>query len=153
MRYVVSNNKSGVNTANTIMWQLRSSASEGTLYVREVGLSVKVAPTTGPSWRLNRPTALGTSSTTVTPLPEDAGNLVAPLARLDSAWSVNPTLASTDMREYSTSNAIGAGIIWTWPDKPLVIGTGATAGGLCLVNGNATGTTLGTLVIYVVYEI
>jgi len=153
MRFAVTNNKAGVNTANTIMWQLRSSTTEGTIYLRELGLSVKVSPTTGPSWRLNRPTALGTSSATATPLTEDAGNVVAALSRLDTTWSVNPTLAATDMREYATPNAIGSGIVWTWPDKPLTIGVGATAGGLCLVNGNAAGTTLGTFVIYAIYDV
>lgn len=153
MRFTVTHNKAGVNTANTIMWQLRSVAAEGTIYLRELALSVKVAPTTGPSWRLNRATAVGTSSATVTPQTEDPTQLVAAQARLDTTWSANPTLAGTDMREYATPNAIGSGIVWTWPDKPLPIGVGATSGGICIANGNAVGATLGTLVIYAIYDI
>jgi hypothetical protein len=149
----VTNAKAGVNTANTIMWQLRSVTGEGTIFLRELALSVKTAPTTGPSWRLNRPTAVGTSSATVTPLAEASGLVTAAQARLDTAWSANPTLAGTDLREYATPNAIGSGIVWTWPDKPFEIGLGATAGGLAVVNGNATSTTLGLFVIYAVYDV
>jgi hypothetical protein len=146
-RYSVPNAKNGVNTANTIMWQLRAVSPDRAELV-ELGLSVKVAPTTGPSWRLNRPTAIGTSSATVTPQPEDPDTRAAD-ARLDTTWSVNPTLAGTDLREYTTANAIGSGIVWTWYDRPLRI---SIATGIALINGLATGVTLGTFAIYAVFD-
>jgi hypothetical protein len=146
-RYSVTHAKAGVNTANTIMWQLRA-VSPNRCELIELALSISVAPTTGPSWRLNRGTAIGTSSATVTPQAEDPSTPAA-ISKLDTTWSANPTLAGTDLRQYATPNAIGSGIVWTWYDKPFRIDT---ATGLCIVNGNATGTTLGTLVIYAVFD-
>lgn len=145
-RYSATNAKAGVNTANTIMWQLRGSASQR-LHVLELGLSVEVAPTTGPAWRLNRPTGVGATPTTVTPQPEDP-DIVAAAGALDTAWGTLPTLGGTDLRRFATPNSIGSGIVWTWYDHPLVI---PKSGGLCVVNGNATGTTLGTLSLYVLF--
>jgi hypothetical protein len=151
MRLTVTNSKAGVNTANTIMWQIRNPASSDPIKVIELGLSVKVATTTGPSWRLNRVTALGTSSATVTPLVEDSTLVYAPACRIDTAWSANPTLASTDYREYATPNTIGSGIVWTWDRlAPLLIAAGS---GIAIVNGNATGTTLGTLLMYAIIDV
>jgi predicted secreted protein len=149
-RYTVTHAKAGVNTANTIMWQLRAATNER-VELLELALTVKVAPTTGPSWRLNRATAIGTSTATVTPPHEDDGiSNIAAGARLDTTWSANPTLGGTDLREYATPNSIGSGIVWTWYGRPIRI---SSASGLCLVNGNATGATLGTLVIYAVIDL
>jgi hypothetical protein len=145
-RYSVPHTKAGVNTANTMMWQLRPINNRNLLV--ELALTVVVAPTTGPSWRLNRPTALGTSSATVTPQAEDTDVRTSD-SRLDTAWSANPTAAAIDLRPYATPNAIGSGIVWTWYDQPLRI---PTAGGLLIINGNATGATLGTFGIYAVFD-
>ncbi len=147
-RYTVTHRKAGVNTANTIMWQCRA-ASTNMVEIVELGLSVAVAPTTGPSWRLNRTTALGTSTATVTPQIESPPTAVAALALLDTTWSSNPTLAGTDMRQYATPNAIGSGIVWTWYDKPLPL---LVSTGIALVNGNATGTTVGSFDIYLIFD-
>lgn len=147
-RYEASHLKAGVNAANTIMWQLRAGAASR-VRIFEIGLTVATAPTTGPSWRLNRGTALGTSSATVTPEEQDPGG-GAPVALLDTAWSVNPTLAATDLRRYATASSIGSGIVWTWPDhRPLIV---PVSTGIVIVNGNATSTTTGFFVIYVVLE-
>jgi hypothetical protein len=145
-QYSVTHVKVGVNTANTIMWQLKATSTQR-LWVFEIGLSVVAAPTVGPQWRLNRPTALGTSTATVTPQPEDP-DVVAAVGLLDTTWSANPTLGGTDLRTYATPNSIGSGIVWTWADRPFVI---PKSGGLCLVNGLAAGTTVGSFSIYVVY--
>ena len=111
-RYEVTHAKAGVNTANTIMWQLKAGSGQR-VHLLELGLSIEVAPTTGPAWRLNRPTALGTSSATVTPQPEDP-DITASTLVLDTAWSANPTLGGTDHRRFAIPTAIGSGIVWTW---------------------------------------
>lgn len=147
-RYSATHRKAGVNTANTIMWQLRA-ASTNMIEIVELGLSVAVAPTTGPSWRLNRGTALGTSSATVQPQIESPPTVAASAALLDITWSANPTLGAIDLRQYATPNAIGSGIVWTWYDKPLPL---LISTGICLVNGNATGTTLGSFDIYLIFD-
>jgi hypothetical protein len=146
-RYSVTHTKAGVNTANTIMWQFRAISPVHAELI-ELAVSVKVAPTTGPSWRLNRPTAVGATFTSITPQAEDPA-VAAAISRLDHTMGTLPTLAGTDLREYATPNAIGSGIVWTWYDKPLYIPVG---GSIALVNGNASGATLGTLAIYAVFD-
>lgn len=142
-RYSVGTSKAGVNTANTTMWQIRCGASQRA-HLLELALYVEVAPTNAPVWRLNRPTATGTSSATATFQPEDP-DIAAAATVLDTAWSVNPTLGGTDLRRFGTPGTIGSGIVWTWYDAPLVI---PKSGGICVVNANAAGTTLGTLGMY-----
>lgn len=147
-RFEVAHNKAGVNTANTIMWQVKTS-STSRVRIFEMGLSVASAPTTGPSWRLVRATAVGTSSATTSAEEEDPGGGAA-TAVLDTAWSVNPTLAAVNMRLYATPNTLGSGIVWTWPDhRPLIV---PTSSGICIVNANATSTTVGSFNVYCVYE-
>lgn len=141
--FSVTANKAGVNTANTTMFGIRADATQR-IWLVELGLSVKVAPTTGPSWRLNRVTATGTVTTSIVPQPEDP-DVAAALGRMDTVWSVNPTLGGVDLREYATPSTIGSGIVWTWFDEPFVI---PKSGGLAVVNANATGTTLGTFTCY-----
>lgn len=147
-RFEAAHNKAGVNTANTIMWQLRT-ASTSRARIFEIHITVAVAPTTGPSWRLNRSTAVGTSTATVTPEEQDPGGGAA-ATLLDITWSANPTLASNDMRKYATPSSIGSGIVWTWPDhRPLIL---PVSSGLAVVNANATGTTVGAFNITFIIE-
>lgn len=147
-RFEVAHNKAGVNTANTIMWQFKT-ASTSRARIFEIGLSVSTAPTNGPSWRLARATAVGTSSATTSAEEEDPGGGAA-TAVLDTAWSVNPTLAAVNMRLYATPVAIGSGIVWTWPDhRPNIV---PLSSGLCIVNATAAGSTLGAFNVYCVFE-
>jgi hypothetical protein len=153
MRYGVSHTKAGVNTADTPMWLIHPGTNDD-VFVYEIGLSVAgtTAPTNGPMWRLVRSTAFGTISTQVTPVLEDPGSNTAN-AKLDVAWSVNPTVAAqssfADLRRFQTTNAIGNGIVWTWYDKPLYIPASA---GVCIVNGTAAGASLGTFNVYVRFD-
>ena len=150
-RYSVSHTKAGVNVADTVMWQLRPGANDD-LYIFEIGLSIAVAPTNGPQWRLSRSATVGTASTQATPVLEDGGTNPAN-ARLDLAWSAASTVAAqsanSDIRRFTTSPTIGNGIVWTWYDKPLCVPTGT---GLSITNGNAAGATLGSLQIYVRFD-
>lgn len=146
-RYSVTATKAGVNTANTIMFQLRA-ISPNRISLIELALSVRTAPTVGPLWRLNRPTAVGATFTSATPQPEDP-NTPAAVGRLDTVMGTLPTLAGTDLRGYATPNAIGSGIVWTWYDAPFYIPIG---GSIALVNGLATGATLGQFDIYLVFD-
>lgn len=149
-RFEVANNKAGVNTANTTMWQLKTTTATRAR-VFEIGISVASAPTNAPSWRLARATAIGTSTATVTAEEEDPGG-GAPITVLDTTWSANPTVSATNMRLYATPVTAGSGIVWTWPDhRPLIV-PNAAASGLCIVNTIAAGTVLGSFNIYCVFE-
>lgn len=65
----------------------------------------------------------GTASTQLTPVPEKAGT---PLARLDTAWSVQPTItASTLMRAVGIPAAIGNGYTFLFPDGVAVPASGS----------------------------
>jgi hypothetical protein len=147
VRYGVSHTKAGVNTADTVMWMLRPGSNDD-MYVYEIGLSIAVAATNAPMWRVIRASTLGTVSTQATPVLEGPGSNTAN-ARLDLTWSAAPTIAAqssfADNRRYTPTNAIGNGIVWTWYDSPLYVPVGAA---LCIANGNAAGATLGSFNVY-----
>jgi hypothetical protein len=145
-RFAVSHNKAGINVANSPMWQLRAPTNR--LLVWEVSLSVSGAPTTGPSWQLNRPTATGTATGTPPVAQKEDPGSGTTTAVFDTGWTVAPTLAADYLRRYATPASIGSGITWSW-STPLYIPVG---GGLVIVNGNATSTTPGSMNVHVVYE-
>lgn len=146
-RYSVTANKAMVNTANTWMFQLRAAATQR-VFLLELGVFVEAAPTAAPVIRLNRPTAVGATFTSVTPQSEDPGNAAA-VTVLDTAATTAPTLAATDMRRVPLAAAVGAGIVWTWYDTPLVI---PVSGALDVVNAIAAGATLGSLTMYAYFN-
>jgi hypothetical protein len=146
-RYSVTNTKAGINTANSPMWQLRAGAGQR-IWLYELGIAVSVAPTTNPQFRLNRPTAIGTSSATVTPQTEDPGNAAA-TGLLDTAWTTPPTAGAVDLRSFPVPASVGAGIVWTWYDTPFIIPGGT---GLQIINANATGATPGSFSIYAYFS-
>jgi hypothetical protein len=149
-RFEVSNNKAGINVANSPMWQFKTAASSRAR-IFEIALSVggTTAPTNGPAWRLVRATAIGTSSATVAAEEQDPGGGAA-TAVLDTTWTTAPTLAAVNMRLYSTPATIGSGIVWSWPDhRPLIV---PLSSGIVIVNVNAAGAALGSFNCAVVFE-
>jgi hypothetical protein len=148
-RFEVSNAKAGINGANSNMWQLKTAAGSRAR-IFEIQLSVAVAPTTAPSWRLVRAATIGTASATVAPEEQDPGGGAA-TAVLDTGWTTQPTLSATDLRRYATPVTAGSGIVWTWPDhRPLIL---PFSSGLVIVNANTAGTTtLGTFNCTFVFE-
>jgi hypothetical protein len=147
-RFEVTANKAGINTANSPMWQFKTAAASRAR-IFEIALSSSTGPTNGPSWRLVRATAVGTSTATVAAEEQDPGGGAA-TAVLDTAWSAAPTQATVSMRRYATPNTVGSGIVWTWPDhRPLIV---PLSSGLIIVNDTAAGTTLGAFNCAIVFE-
>lgn len=139
-RYGLSVSKAGVNTAATTYVNLWSPTNE--IYIREISLSVSSAPTTAPDFYLVRSTVRGTQSTSangtiMSPTPGPAS-----VAVVDSAWSVNPTVAAatTALRRLGLAVTAGGGVIYSFARGDFEIGAGA---GLAIVNANASGATLG----------
>jgi hypothetical protein len=65
----------------------------------------------------------GTASTQITPVAETAGT---PLARLDTAWSSQPTItANSALRSIGIPSAIGNGYTFIFPDGILVPASGS----------------------------
>jgi hypothetical protein len=149
-RYEIGHAKAGVNTANTVMWALRSPTRRSWLH--ELGIFVDTAPTTAPQFVLARNTAgTVTSSTTVVGLacvPEAS----TATATLDSAWSTPPTFTTTGpfIRRATLPVTAGAGIIWTWGDGLIINSTITTS--LVIANAAASGATLGQFSIYASWE-
>jgi hypothetical protein len=133
----------GVNTANTVLANLKAAASDR-LRLIEVGVFIAVAPTTAPDLVLVRMSAVGTGAiTTATSVLHDTGE-GAVTGTLETAWATTrPTVTGGHARRALLPLTIGAGVIWSFgPGLELVVNVSA---GLCLQNINASGATLGTL--------
>ena len=119
--------------------------------IREIECFNSSATTTLPQLQLIRTTARGTQSTTVTPTTAaNAQNLptvaIAPTALVDTAWSVQPTVAAIPMRMIDVAGTVGSGNIWNWQsDGELVIAVG---NGVAIWNASG-GTTAVARVVFV----
>lgn len=151
-RYTVRGSKAGVNTANTVMWQLKSPSGNRPR-LRELGIFVDVAPTTAPNFVLARSTGLGTSSATLTADKEDtAAPAVGVVA--DSAWSAAPTFTTAGpfLRQATLQITAGSGIVWTFAQEALGGLLMPVSAGLCIANTLASGATTGTFSFYAVWD-
>jgi hypothetical protein len=148
-RYEAANSKAGVNTANTVMWQLRNTGTAERLEIVEIGISISTAPTTAPSFYLARASAVGTITTTMVGQPHDTAETTAQ-GSLDSVFSAAPTInTALPLRQLGLPVTAGSGLIWTFYDKPLIVPINL---GLCIVNANASGATLGVMAAYAAWD-
>lgn len=89
----------------------------------EIGVFCNAA--TASSIALTRPTNTPVATTTVVPLPADPSDGVG-VTLLGTAWSTAPTVGTVFLRRALLPAAIGAGIIWQFPNLVFgVAGTGA----------------------------
>jgi len=141
------NGKAGTNSANKIIANLWSATRK--CRIREVSCFIQTVQTTAPLFALQRSTARGTQSTSLTPIADDPGEIAA-TAVLDTAWSVDPTFSTSNPQIVvgAVALAAGNGFVWNF-DGSLEI---AIAAGLALFNVNATGATPGTYAGHFVYE-
>jgi hypothetical protein len=141
------NGRAGINTANSPIASLWTATRK--CRIREVTCFIQTVQTTAPLFALQRATARGTQSTSLTPIADDPGEIAA-TAVLDTAWSVNPTFstANPQIGVGGVALAAGNGFVWNF-DGSLEI---AIAAGLTLFNVNASGATLGTFAGHFVYE-
>lgn len=101
-------------------WELRSGSSDR-LHIREIGIFMGAA--TASVFGLGRPAAIGVTPTSpVTCQAEDTGD-PAGTAQTAVAWGTKPTAPTSSiyLRRIGLPAAIGAGVIWTWPDGPGLI--------------------------------
>jgi hypothetical protein len=119
--------------------------------IREIGVANSSATTTLPQLQTIRASARGTQSTTVTPTAAAnaqgfIASQIAPTAVIDTAWSVQPTIAAIPMRMTDIAGTVGSGVIWNWQtDGELIVTNGA---GLALWNASG-GTTAVTRFYFV----
>lgn len=141
-RYTVGFN-STVTTTGAGRWQLRAGSADR-IAVVEIGLTIAAA--TASTYGLYRSATLGTASTTIVPVPHDPAD-GASAAVFETAWSAAPTISTNvALRRVSLPATIGAGFIWQFYDKPVMV---AVSAGLILWG---LSTTANSQDIYVTYE-
>lgn len=143
--HVAFNGKAGTNTANKIIANLWSVSRKARII--EVGIFLQTVTTTPPLFALQRASARGTQSTSLTPISKDTSDPAA-TGVLDTAWSVDPTFstANPQIRCAGVALAAGNGFIWNLDELEILSGAG-----LAVFNVNATGATLGSYAGYVSY--
>lgn len=147
--YQAALSKVGINTANSIYWQLKTNATNRAR-ILEIGISIAVAPSNAPVFQISRVAAnLGAPSTSQVGLALDGADANG-TTLLESAWSGAPTAGTTFHRALGLPVTAGGGFIWTWPESsPLVLGVNNA---LQIINANASGATTGTFYAYCVWE-
>jgi hypothetical protein len=136
------NARAGVNTANTVYFQLKTGTT-ARARLREIVWTITTAPTTAPTFLIARSTAVGTSSTTVVGTAADPAE-PASSCTLDSAWSAAPTFTTTGPFLFALTLAvtIGGVFYWTSGDEMADIIV-PVSGGLCFAWAAGSGATLG----------
>jgi hypothetical protein len=143
--------RAGVNTANTVYFQLRSAATNR-LRLREMIWTITTAPTTAPLMLVSRSTAVGTSSTTVAGVPNDPADAAA-TGTLDSAWSVAPTFNTGGPHLTALQLATTVGGVFYWasgdPTNDIIV---PVSSGLSFAWSTASGATLGAHSLSLVWD-
>jgi len=129
-----------VTTSGAACYELIAGADRCTL----LELHLFLGAATQSLYGLGRPAAIGITPTSpVTLLPEDPAD-TAPGARAAVAWGTGPTAPANFLRLVNLPAAIGAGIIWTFGPKGLVI---AAASSLVLWNLQANSAVLDVVAV------
>lgn len=104
--------------AGAAIADLRTAAGDRA-FIREIGAFVVTA--TASSVGIIRPATLGTTSTTTVPQAGDPADPAA-TALLGSVWSAAPTISTNVYhRRILLPATIGAGVIWTFGPRDLVV--------------------------------
>jgi hypothetical protein len=140
----------GVNTANTVLLNLKTAASDRATLL-EVGIFLSVLPTTTPDIVLARMTAVGTGAITTTAnIAHDSGDAAA-ASTVETAWATTrPTFTTTGpfFRRGGIPLTLGNGLIWSFA-QPIRL---AVSTGLVLANVAASGATLGNFTGYLGWD-
>jgi hypothetical protein len=147
--YSVALNRAGVNTANTVLAELRA-ASNARAILRQVKITMAVLPTTAPRFVIARPTNTPAGGTNNVPIAFDNADAAA-LSQFLTNWTTTPTFATAGpwLEVGGLPLTLGAGLIWTYPGQGLVI---PTSGSLILADLNASGATLGSFDVSFLWE-
>lgn len=148
-RYSVGLNRAGVNTANTVLAELRASAS-ARIKLLETMITIQVAPATPPRFVLARPNNAPAGGTNNVPVGDDAADGASLSTFYTTGWSTTPTFATGGPfnRLGGLPVTLGGAILWTFPEGlwlPL-------SGSLLLANLAASGATLGAFDLYFAWE-
>lgn len=119
-RYEASIRSAAAPAAAAAFLEIRNIASRR-LLIEEIGITLGAATATGIG--LVRATAQGTGgATTATGQPEDPSAPAATPTVAVNAFTAAPTFtAANTMRRLTLPGAIGAGLIWTWPQSDRLV--------------------------------
>lgn len=148
--YGVSVNRAGVNTANTVLSEIRTAATARAI-VRQVKITVAVLSSTAPRFVLARATNTPAGGTLVSALPMDPADAAALTSHYNTGQTTAPTFTTAGpwLEVGGLPLSLGAGLIWTFPGQGLVIPVSSS---LVLANLNASGATLGSFDISLIWE-
>lgn len=148
--YSVSVNRAGVNAANTVLSELRA-ASNARAFVKAVKITMAVLPSTAPRFVLARATNTPAGGTAVAGIALDPADGAALTSHFNTGQTTVPTFATAGpwIEVGGLSLTLGAGLIWTYPYPGVVI---PTSGSLVLANLNASGATLGSFDISLLWD-
>jgi hypothetical protein len=142
MIYQSSFSVAGVNTANSILNNLKAAASDRAKLL-EFAISIVTAPTTAPEFSLERMNAVGTGTITTQAIEKaDSADGTASLT-LEVGWATTrPTRLATPapFRRFQLPLALGSAFVLDFTNSPLIIGL---SGGIMLNQITASGATLG----------
>lgn len=149
-RYSATFSVAGVNTANSVLANLKAAATDR-LQLLEFGVFIETALTTAPVLALQRMNAVGTGAiTNVAGVPHDPADAAAG-GVVETAWATTrPSLtANTILRRLQLPVTAGGGLIWDFTNRPIIV---PLSGGLCFIDINASGATLGQFGGYFVWD-
>lgn len=138
---------SGVNTANSVLAQIRTTSTDRAKLL-EAGIFIAVAPTTAPDLAIVRTSGAGTTPTQTANGAQDPAEPAA-TSVMDTGWTTRPTMAAPYLRRIILPLTIGAGMVWSFRDAPIVIAVSSAVG---FGDIAASGTTTGTFTGYFVWD-
>lgn len=139
--YSIALNRAGVNTANTVLVELRTPSTTRAI-IWEVIVTMAVLPTTAPRFALARPTNTPAGGTNNVPLPDDPADGASLCSFFLTGQSTVPTFATSGpwLRVTGLPLTLGASFIWAFP-RGLIV---PVSNSLLLADLNASGVTLGS---------
>ena len=100
-------------------------AASRRLELRELGISIGVAPASAPELLVGRASNTPSAPVGVTGQPGDVAD-IAGTGILATSWTTAPTVPTNPMRRYVVPNVVGAAIIWTWGPGEMIITAAAS---------------------------
>src|SRR4051812_41669089 len=114
--YSVAVNRAGVNTANTVLAEIRASAS-ARVFIREIQIWMATLPTAQPQFVLARSTNTPAGGTAVAAIGHDGGDGSALTTFYTTGQTTVPTFATAGpwAKVGGLPLTLGAGLVWSWP--------------------------------------
>lgn len=147
--YGVSLNRAGINTANSPLLELRTPSTVRAK-LQQLKISMAVLPTTAPRFVLARPTNTPAGGTNNTPIALDPADAASLCSLISTGWTTAPTFTTAGpfVEIGGLPLTLGAQLVWYY-SIPIVV---PVSSALILANLNASGATLGSFDVSVIWD-